>query len=256
MPISDNEDYDSGHFDRVYEYLIKPAVSQAGFIPLRADDVRKTNYIILDILKRLIESDMAICDLSSRNPNVLYELGIRQAFDKPVAFIKDEKTERIFDIQGFRDFEYSSNLRIDEVEKEREKLSEMIVNTYSNENKDVNSIIDLLSISKASIKNEINISPELSIVMQSLEEINTKVSKLQEDIGKTQKDTEIVNQEYKFADIRTLKEGDIVYHSRFGKGKIESLTGNQPNSWARINFIEGGNKSLVLKFAKLARIEE
>ena len=39
MPISDNSNYPQGHFDRVYNYIIKPACEIAGFIPIRADEV-------------------------------------------------------------------------------------------------------------------------------------------------------------------------------------------------------------------------
>ena len=254
MPISDNENYDEGHFSRVYEYLIKPAVETAGFIPVRADDIKKTNYIILDILKRLIESEMAICDLSSRNPNVLYELGIRQAFDKPVTFIKDELTDRIFDIQGFRDFEYNSSLRIDEVEKERERLAEIIINTYNNENEDVNSIIDLLSITKANIKNEINISPELSVVLKSLDEINTKITKIQDKVNSVESN----NLEFKtpLDEISLLKPGDYIIHKNFGKGKIISISGESRNAQASIYFEKHGTKSILLRIAPIAVYKE
>src|SRR5579863_7584297 len=105
MPISDVEPYPVGHFKRVYEFIIKPAVINAGFKPIRADDVLNTNYIALDVIRRIIGCDMAICDLSSRNPSVFYELGIRQAFDLPVTLIRDSITKRAFDIQGFRDAE-------------------------------------------------------------------------------------------------------------------------------------------------------
>jgi hypothetical protein len=71
-----------------------------------------TNFIITDILKQIINSDMCICDLSSRNPNVLYELGLRHSFRLPVTLIRDSKTNRIFDIQGLRDIEYDDNLRV------------------------------------------------------------------------------------------------------------------------------------------------
>lgn len=43
---------------------------------------------------------MAICDLSSRNPNVMYELGIRQAYGKKVVLIQDDATDKIFDVAG------------------------------------------------------------------------------------------------------------------------------------------------------------
>src|SRR5688572_20012011 len=96
MPIGDTDGYDAGHFTHVYSDIIKPAVSKTEFTPRRADEVTETNFIHLDILTKLIEAPMAICDLSSRNPNVLFELGIRQAFDKPVVLIQEKGTPKIF----------------------------------------------------------------------------------------------------------------------------------------------------------------
>lgn len=250
MPISDNENYDIGHFDRVYEYLIKPAVIEAGFNPVRADDIKKTNYIIIDILKKLIDSEMAICDLSSRNPNVLYELGIRQSFNKPVTFIKDNLTERIFDIQGFRDFEYDASLRIDSVEKERIKLAEIIANTYDSAGKDVNSIVDLLSIRKASVVNELKISPELSVILKSIENIDSKISKLQNSSS-----VDIVDRmEIPIVDYSKLKIGDEVIHQRFGKGTIIDIGGSESALKGVVKFDDYGTKQLLLRFAKLGLI--
>jgi hypothetical protein len=156
MPISDNDDYESGHFRRVYEYIIQPACRKAGFEPLRADE-------------------MAICDLSSRNPNVLYELGIRQSFDLPVTLIKDDVTPRIFDIQGFRDVFYHSNLRIDEVNKAVNELADAIEETYNNKGKEVNSIVELLGISKAAVKDPIDISPESSVLLEAIQQLRSDV---------------------------------------------------------------------------------
>lgn len=82
MPISDVDGYLKGHFDRVYEYIIAPACQKAGYEVIRADGTAKANVIIADILKNVLECEMAICDLSARNPNVFYELGFRQAFNK------------------------------------------------------------------------------------------------------------------------------------------------------------------------------
>jgi hypothetical protein len=84
MPISDPDGYLPGHFRHVFDDIFAPACDKAGFRPIRADQVRETSLIHLDILQKLIKSPMALCDLSSRNPNVLFELGLRQAFDQPV----------------------------------------------------------------------------------------------------------------------------------------------------------------------------
>ena len=85
---------DHGRSNRVYEHLLKPRCSKAGFTPIRADEVAKTNYIIIDILRKIIESDLVLCRHSASNPNVLYELGIRQAFNKPVTLVKDSKLKK------------------------------------------------------------------------------------------------------------------------------------------------------------------
>jgi hypothetical protein len=60
MPISANPNYPKGHFTRVYGHIIKPACVLGGFEPIRADDVLNTNHIALDILKKIIDSDMAL----------------------------------------------------------------------------------------------------------------------------------------------------------------------------------------------------
>jgi hypothetical protein len=63
MPIADPDGYDKGHFTKVYEDIFKPACEVSGYRPVRADEVKQTNLIHLDILQKLIESPMAICDL-------------------------------------------------------------------------------------------------------------------------------------------------------------------------------------------------
>jgi hypothetical protein len=154
MPISDVDGYEPGHFKRVYDYIIKPACTAAGYTPLRADDVQSTNYIVIDILKRIITAEMVICDLSSRNANVLYELGLRHAFNLPVTLIKDSITTRVFDIQGLRDIEYDASLRIDSVESAKSLLETTLKNTSKLKKEDVNSIVQLLGITSATLPND------------------------------------------------------------------------------------------------------
>ena len=60
MPFSDHPDYAPGHLKRVYEYIIKPVCQKAGYEAIRADDLSKTNDIVPDIIKKIIDSDMAI----------------------------------------------------------------------------------------------------------------------------------------------------------------------------------------------------
>ncbi|OJH11776.1 hypothetical protein FPG87_12670 [Flavobacterium psychrophilum] len=183
MPISDQDGYEKGHFTRVYQHLIKPACERAGFRPIRADDEVKTNYIVIDIIKKILESDIVICDLSSKNPNVMYELGIRQAFNKKSVLIKDVKTSRIFDIQGLRTIDYDENLRIDEVQKNITTISKTLKETFENDKHEINSIIQLLSIKPAEITTTIEISKESSIIIDSLNDISNRLNRLEKNKG-------------------------------------------------------------------------
>lgn len=155
MPISDPDGYSTGHFQKVYEDIFKIAIEKAGFKPMRADDVRQTNFIHLDILQKLIDSPMALCDLSSRNPNVLFELGLRQAFDKPTVLVQEVDTPKIFDITPLRVTDYRRELKYREVLEDQISIAEAIIATKEATDKSdgMNSLIKLLSLtSPASLK--------------------------------------------------------------------------------------------------------
>ena len=148
MPISDVDGYGQGHFKQVYDNIIAPACEKAGYRAVRADEVKASNLIHLEILKKLIDAPIAICDLSSRNPNVLFELGIRQAFDKPVVLIQEIGTPKIFDIAPLRYLEYAKEMKYHDVLRSHEELKEAILATAAAEGEDgnVNSIVKLLAL--------------------------------------------------------------------------------------------------------------
>lgn len=151
MPISDQEGYDTNHFTEVYNYIIKPAIIDAGFDPFRADDTKGTNFIQAEIIQKTIESDLVVCDLSSKNANVMFELGLRQAFDKPAVLLKDNRTGRVFDIEGLRYTEYNYTGKHTEVLVMKEEIQRAITETWSQKDSPSthNSLIRLLAIEKA-----------------------------------------------------------------------------------------------------------
>lgn len=180
MPISDHPDYASGHFKRVYEYIIKPACQKAGYEAIRADDTVKTNDIVSDIIKKIIDSDMAICDMSSRNPNVFYELGLRHAFNLKTTLIKDKKTIRAFDIAGLRSVEYDESLRVDEVEKAIEAIADAIEETQKMTSEEPNSTIQLLGLSAPAKKVELKtMSGENAAIMGEIRSLRNDIDNMQ-----------------------------------------------------------------------------
>lgn len=173
MPISDVDGYPKGHFNRVYDYIIVPACKQEGYEPIRADATSKSNVIIVDILRNILECDMAICDLSSRNPNVFYELGFRQAFNMKTVLMKDEQTDRPFDVSTIRSINYESSLRIDLVNKAITELTKALKETNEMSEKEPNSLLKLLSIDNpAKLPDRQTLSLDSSLILQAIQDLS------------------------------------------------------------------------------------
>lgn len=182
MPISDVDGYEGGHFRRVYDHLIVPACREAGFEPLLASDVKEANMIVIDVLQRLYTAEMVLCDLSSRNPNVLFELGFRQAFSKPVTLIKDLRTERIFDISGLRDIPYDESLRIDVAHATIAEIADRMKATCEAAERGsggVNSLVQLLGVEAAVIPERAPISNETQLVLDAVRDLSDRVRALE-----------------------------------------------------------------------------
>lgn len=153
MPISDVEGYPAGHFNEVYKQLIEPAVKAANYECSPATSTSAAHMIQLEVVTRVATADLCICDLSTNNPNVLFEYGIRQAFDKPTVLIKDDKTRRIFDLSGFRDIEYDHTLRIANTLEARNSITAAIADTVngSGDADQVFSLVKLMKLAKAAL---------------------------------------------------------------------------------------------------------
>ena len=111
LPFSEKSGkWPKGFFSEVLNALITPAGVDAGF---KVETARKegSDVIQATIVNELLSADLVVVDLTDHNPNVLFELGMRMAFDKPVALIRAEGTGPIFDVDSMlRVWEYSPNL--------------------------------------------------------------------------------------------------------------------------------------------------
>ncbi|ELA8132732.1 hypothetical protein [Vibrio parahaemolyticus] len=191
MPISNQSGYESSHFSLVYEDIIKPAVEAAGMKAVRADETVNTNLIQLDILRKVIESDIAICDMSSKNPNVFYELGVRQAFDKPTVLMIDDVTPAPFDVSSLRYVEYKKDMGYRDVKLAIEKLTQTIIETYEkkDDKSEINSLIRLMELTTPAQLNQTDISAEDRAAIQ-VNELTAAVHSMQATQNKILKSIE------------------------------------------------------------------
>lgn len=135
MPISSIEDCPDKHWLEV-KGIIDDCIHDAGFRPFLVSSSDDVGVIQKRIVQNLYENPVVVCDVSCKNPNVMFELGMRLAFDKPTIIIKDDKTEYSFDTSSIEHIEYPRDLRFNSIIDFKEKLTSKISATYEKSQND------------------------------------------------------------------------------------------------------------------------
>ena len=95
-------------FDPVYRAL-QDAVAAAGMTCQRVDDIWVHDHIIQDVVSLVCRASVVICDLSGRNANVFYEMGIAHVLAKDVVMITQSAQDVPFDVAHIRHIRYLPN---------------------------------------------------------------------------------------------------------------------------------------------------
>lgn len=96
----------------VFDTVVKPTIERHGLVARRADDIRGIQPIMSDIWKSICEARIVLADLTGRNPNVFYELGIAHTVGKKTILIsQQEETSIPFDVSHIRQIRYRDNAR-------------------------------------------------------------------------------------------------------------------------------------------------
>ncbi len=100
----------SPHYDDHYISIFRPALQDLDYQVNRADDLFLPGTLIFQIYSSIQSADLILCEMSDRNPNVFYELGLAHANDKPVILISDNKENLLpFDLRHVRTILYDRN---------------------------------------------------------------------------------------------------------------------------------------------------
>ena len=110
------------HMDDLYRTLIKPAVEQQGLVALRADEMAATGSITEQIRVAIQQSRLCVADVSGRNANVLYEVGIAHTLGKPTVLLTQDSDDVPFDLRTIRHIQY----RLDALAAARRDLERTI----------------------------------------------------------------------------------------------------------------------------------
>ncbi len=95
--------------DVVYEDVIVPAIQEAGLNALRGDEVFGAQRVMNDVWEEIREARIVLAELTGRNANVLYELGLAHAIGKLVIIIVNSMKDVPFDVRDVRCIVYETS---------------------------------------------------------------------------------------------------------------------------------------------------
>jgi len=102
MPFGDR-------FFQIYEQAVAPAAESAGLRCMHAGEIFNNREIVEDIWESICIAQVIVADVTDRNPNVFYELGICHTLGKEVVVVTQRGDDVPFDIRHRRYIEYSED---------------------------------------------------------------------------------------------------------------------------------------------------
>jgi hypothetical protein len=86
-----------------YEKIFKPAIEKTGLQAVRADaEIFGTGKIINQVWRGINAAKVLVAELTTRNANVFYELGLAHALNKPVVLVSSNESDVPFDLHHIR----------------------------------------------------------------------------------------------------------------------------------------------------------
>jgi hypothetical protein len=118
------------NLDKTYRNVIRPAVEAAGYLCIRADEIRHSGLIDIPMYEMLFDADLVIADLSTSNLNAMFELGVRHAL-KPRAtiVIAERQFSSPFDVNhiAIRKYEHlGTDIGFDEAMRMQQELKALM----------------------------------------------------------------------------------------------------------------------------------
>lgn len=88
--------------DQILDHIIKPVLESRGYTVVRSDQISTPGSITNQLILNVVNADLVVADLTGLNPNVMYELGIRHAAQKPTIHICETSQKLPFDLLTHR----------------------------------------------------------------------------------------------------------------------------------------------------------
>ncbi len=229
-------------FDTYFTHIVKPAVEECGLLAVRGDSLYRPTSIMDDIWEGIREAKFLIAELTHRNPNVFYELGLAHALSKPVILISNSIDDVPFDLRSIRVLTYDKD-HPDWGTRLREGLKRAIVEVESSPTSSIPSTF------KIPVKPN---RPEENETSMRLDEIEAMLFRVTAAIDRPQSNgyTSAPSPAIDDDPYPELMVGMHVQHPKFGNGEVLEIQGLGRERRAKINFNRHGVKWLALYVAR------
>jgi len=98
-------------FNALFGSLLKPAIEGVGLRCLRADDVYHGEGIVDVVLESILKAGVIVADLTGKNANVFYELGVAHSLGKKVFLVTQSYDDVPFDLRHIQILRYENSFQ-------------------------------------------------------------------------------------------------------------------------------------------------
>ncbi|PIJ96862.1 RNA helicase [Lysinibacillus sphaericus] len=193
MPIGEIDGLSEKHWQDVLD-IIKASIETIKDYDIKFGIVSESSETVIiqkQIVQGLYNSDVIIVDVSAKNPNVMFELGLRVAFGKPIVIIKDDKTDYSFDTAPIKHISYRRDLRYGDIESFKRQLAYQVLETHKSYQINPENSVYLKSFGEVEIepvsleKRQLN---EVEIILDAINDIKNNMT-IESRITRNKKDS-------------------------------------------------------------------
>lgn len=233
-------------FDTYFSKILKPAIEKCGLFAVRGDSLFRPSTIVDDIWQSIQSASVLVAELTGRNANVFYELGLAHAISKPVVLLSQSIDDVPFDLRGIRTLVYDKD-QPDWGQSLRAGLARAIREVLVNPALAVPSTFKDVVEAKRPAESEVLIRIEaLEAAMRSMRApIHFPVDEV------THATTARLRLPKGSRPGPVLKVGQKVRHPKFGPGTVVSLEGHGVDERVQVNFDQHGVKWLAQAVARM-----